>query len=212
MNNIAKVALGLTAVMVVAVIGLNLLPGTTGAGAAPPPPASPPRARPVAEWEAYMPPTGALVAGTYDAVSEVDLIPFSFTVADGWNSEGWYLTKSAWDRPAGRVRHVHPGRQPAGRSLRERTGVARGGTDRRGSCPRPACLPGIDASPTLDATLDGRAGRLVDTSSPRTSRALGAGSRSGDPVGGALWEPAVRRDRSDVECWDVDGSRFVVTA
>lgn len=219
MNNIAKVALALTAVTVLAVTGLNLLPGASGPGAAPSPTPSPsPAASPTpgptpSPREAYMPPTGALVAGTYDAVSEVDLIPFSFTVADGWNSEGWYLTKSdvGTDRPDAYVMFTPVGNLLADPCESAPASPAVGPTVEDLALAA-AALPGIDASPTLDATLDGRAGRLVEYVIPKDiTCASGRFTIWRDPVGGGLWENAPFGETVRMWILDVDGSRFVVT-
>lgn len=101
MNTIAKLAITLAAVVVVAIVGLNLLPeqGSVG-GIAPTPsptPSSTPTPTPAVTASPspvvqYLPPVGPLAAGTYPAISEFDLVPFSFTVPEGWASEGWYIS------------------------------------------------------------------------------------------------------------------------
>ena len=98
MNNLAKVAIGLAAVLVVAVVGWNLLPGTSGRRGphrrprrAPSPSAEPigrserPRARRSARWRP------APQARLRDRPWSRSPSPSRMAGA----AEGWFLTKSA---------------------------------------------------------------------------------------------------------------------
>jgi len=81
MNGYAKFAMAAAAVVVVAVIGYNLLPGYGGVGGVPtsPPPSAGPTPTPAPM------PSGSMAAGTY-LVNEARLTfyPYSFTVPAGW--------------------------------------------------------------------------------------------------------------------------------
>jgi hypothetical protein len=75
MSNVTRLGIAAAAVLVVAVLGFNFLPRTTGVGAQPTP--SPTLPPPL--------PGGSLAAGTY-TVSDprLTLVPFTFTVPGGW--------------------------------------------------------------------------------------------------------------------------------
>jgi hypothetical protein len=92
MNTYAKLAIGVAAVAVVAVVGINLLAprsdggvGGPAASAAPSPsPLPSPKPSPPPSPAADFPPEGPISAGTHRAVADGDL-PFSFTVpTSGW--------------------------------------------------------------------------------------------------------------------------------
>ena len=91
MNNFAKVLFATAAVVAVAVVGINLLPGSqTGAGG-PPPPASPSASPPSPSPTPAATPTdqvdGDLQPGTYTAQLPVDdTLAVTFTVPEGWGA------------------------------------------------------------------------------------------------------------------------------
>jgi hypothetical protein len=98
MNTYAKFAIAAAAVLVVAIVGFNLMPGsgTPSAGGVAPSPtpsatASPtaiPSATPTATSAAIFPPEGPIDAGTYMAVMEG--VPVSFEIpGPGWSTDGW---------------------------------------------------------------------------------------------------------------------------
>lgn len=102
MHIYAKLAIGAAVVLVAAVVGINLLPVSGGAGGPPaaapspstsspspsPSPSLPPLPTPTAPAE--LPPDGPLAAGTYPLVFEG--VPGSFTLASsGWRSNGGWL-------------------------------------------------------------------------------------------------------------------------
>jgi hypothetical protein len=91
MPTYAKLALGVAAVVVVAVVGINLLPGRGGGigGSTPTPSPSPgaspspsPGASPSPSPAAAFPPPGPLTPGRHEAV--LDGVPLSFQVRPGW--------------------------------------------------------------------------------------------------------------------------------
>lgn len=219
MNSLAKLAIALAAVVVVAVAGLNLLPGTSGFGAGPSPTPSPaptasPTPTPTPMPTPHMPPVGTLVAGTYEAVSDDQLIPFTFTVPNGWNSEGWYLTKSSvgTPRPETYVMFV-----PVDNLLADPCASAPAmpavGPTVDDLAVAAAALPGTDVAPTLDVTLGGQVGKVVEYVIPEDiTCAAGKFTIWRDPAGGTLWEEAPYGETVRMWILDVDGSRFVITA
>jgi hypothetical protein len=92
MNNIAKLAIGAAAVVVIAVAGISLLPGTGGVGGlgVSPSPTSTPSPSPIAiESPAatiIFPPAGPLAAGRHTLTEDGTV--FSIQVPDGWSSSG----------------------------------------------------------------------------------------------------------------------------
>ena len=93
MNNLAKLAIAAAAVVVVAVVGYNLLPGTGGAGGTPeaspslsPSPSLQPSPSPTPVAFAF-PPSGELAIGRHDLT--MDGVSFSLEVpTSGWISNG----------------------------------------------------------------------------------------------------------------------------
>lgn len=107
MNNIAKVLIAAAAVVVVAVVGINLLPARDGVGGVPavspsPSPSPSPAAAPSPSPAAAFPPVGPLAIGTHTAVR--DGVPLSFVVpSSGWTSEepGNAIAKGEIEQPDG---------------------------------------------------------------------------------------------------------------
>ena len=135
MNNLAKVAIAMAAVVVVAIAGLNLVPTRQASGGLGPSAHRRadglPQAKRIAE-PLGVHAAGTLAAGTYEAVSEFDLVPFSFTVPDGWNSEGGISrpARLRTRRPDPYVNFVPVG-QPLRRPLSGETGRSGHRTDGR---------------------------------------------------------------------------------
>jgi hypothetical protein len=220
MNNLAKLAIGLAAVLVVAIGGWNLLPSAPGAGglgpSAPPSPVPTVYPRPSGSPTApgYMPPIGELAAGTYEAVSEFDLVPFSFTVPDGWTSEGWYITTSepGTDRPDQYVSFVPVGNLYSDPCVGVLANPYVGATV-EDLAVAAATIPKTEASPTVDVTLGGRTGKLVEYVVPESYACdLGKFMIWRDPRDGDLWEEAPYGETIRMWIMDVDGARFVITA
>lgn len=215
MNNLAKLAIGLAAVLVVAIGGWNLLPSATGTGgvgpSATPSPAPSVYPRPSGSPTApeYFPPIGELAAGTYEAVSEADLVPFSFTVPDGWNSEGWYITTSsiATPRPDTYINFLPVRNLYADPCLARLASPAIGPTV-DDLAEAAAAIPETEAAPTVDVTLDGRATKLVEFVIPE-SYACDVGKFL---VTEDYYEEAPYGETVRMWILDVDGSRFVITA
>ena len=89
MNTLAKTAIAAAAVLVVAILGYNLLPGNQVGGQPTPTPIVTPTPSPSAPPDIEV---GSLSAGTY-LYSEFTLIPFTVTVPNGWamNLDGFIL-------------------------------------------------------------------------------------------------------------------------
>ncbi len=220
MNNIAKVAIALAAVVVVAVAGLNLLPGQGGSGSIGPsasPLASPlastsPGPSPSPSGLAYLPPDGPLEAGTYDVVYGSGLLPFSFTVPAGWSSSGWFLTNDAdinlrlTFSPVGNL-YDDPcqgtlASPPIGPSVDDLTAGL-------------VALPGTTASTTQDVVLDGRDATLVEyTIREDLTCAMDRFYllREPGPGFGDFWTFPPYGDIVRTWIVDVDGERFVMMA
>jgi hypothetical protein len=93
MNNIAKVAIAAAAVVVAAVIGINLLPASVGVGSGPmlstsssTSPSSTPSLAPSATAGIVFPSAGPLEAGRHTLTEDGTV--FSIQVPDGWSSSG----------------------------------------------------------------------------------------------------------------------------
>jgi hypothetical protein len=86
MNSLAKVATAIAAVVVAAVVGINLLPGGGPGGEATPSPSNSPAPSAAASASIGFPPAGALTAGRH-SLTEDDTV-FSMQVPDGWHSSG----------------------------------------------------------------------------------------------------------------------------
>jgi hypothetical protein len=106
MNTYAKLAIAAAAVVVVAVVGINLMPANSGVVGGPGPTASPtpsptpsPSPSPTATPVALIPPPGPLAAGTHTAVLEG--IPLSFSVpGSGWTAfDGGFIGKGEGGQP-----------------------------------------------------------------------------------------------------------------
>jgi hypothetical protein len=107
MNSLAKFAIAAAAVVVVAVVGINLLPARDGVGGVPavspsPSPSPSPAATPSPTPAAAFPPVGPLAIGTHTAV--IEGVPLSFSVpASGWTSDGNALIKGEIEQPESSV-------------------------------------------------------------------------------------------------------------
>lgn len=89
MNTFAKFAIAAVAVVGIALVGINLLPGTSGVGGGPAGSPSPtPQPSPSTTPAAALPPPGPLSIGTYTIV--VEGVQVSFTVpAPGWANDSF---------------------------------------------------------------------------------------------------------------------------
>lgn len=102
MNSFAKLAIAAAAVVVVALVGYNLLPGRGGVGVSPPSPSISASPSPSASISAPAAQSGQLQPGTYTARVPGSNVTAQFTVPAGWNwVDGWILTKSTTDAPDG---------------------------------------------------------------------------------------------------------------
>ena len=94
MNNFARFAIAAAAVVVIAIVGINLLPRSGGVGApgATPTPSPSPTASPIA-----LPSVGSLQPGTYsiDDRNVTQATHFIFTAPAGWTTAQGFVTKNA---------------------------------------------------------------------------------------------------------------------
>jgi hypothetical protein len=222
MNTFAKLAIGLAAVMVVAIVALNLPAGSGPGGAASPSPTvtpSPtgdatPSPSPTPAAIGSFPPVGPLAAGTYEATSDFDLVPFSFTVPDGWQSRGWFLTNASASDGRFPV-HVHfvpvtdlyadpclgtlvsPTVGPSVEDLAAAVAVQAGAED----------------VTTADVTVDGRPAKFVQYTIPADySCVVDKFLIWSDGESGDLYEEPPFGETVRMWILDVDGKRFVITA
>lgn len=104
MSNITRIAIAIAAVVVVAVIAYNLLPGTSGVGGSPSPSptvAPTPAPTPIpSPTEAAFPPAGPLAAGTHTAILEGIRVSFSVP-GPGWEAspDGGFILKGDGEQP-----------------------------------------------------------------------------------------------------------------
>ncbi len=227
MNNVAKLAIALAAVVVVAIVGLNLLPGQGSIGgiaptpsptpsATPPPaPAATASASPVVQ---YLPPVGSLAAGTYPAISEFDLVQFSFTVPEGWKSEGWFLSNDLTGNQYGlRLTFVPVGNLYAD-PCREMLMAPAVGPSVDDLATALTTLPGTTPRPIQDIVIDGRDAKLVEYTIDEGHLCLNSRfilwSSPADGVYGSRAFHTGPGLGSTVRTWilDVGGDRFVMTA
>ena len=178
MNNLAKLAIGLAAVMVVAIVGLNLLPRTWGSAA------SDRRSSPVARADWIYPrpsgsPTsrrvtcrpGELAAGTYEAVSRASTRCRSRSPSrTAGTARAWSSSRPAHlGRPPRHVRELPAGRTTSTPTLALGARPTRPSDRRWTTCAEAAAaIPETESSPTVDVTLDGRAAKLVEFVIPET--------------------------------------------
>jgi hypothetical protein len=219
MNNLAKVAIALAAVVVVAIAGLNLMPGSSGPGTtAPSPtasqtPSATPSPTPTPSVAVdHLPPDGPLAPGTYQAVSEFDGVRFSFTVPVGWRSGVSFITNDLPDPTGLRLMFVPISNlysdpclgtvasPPVGPSVDDLVAGL-------------MALPGTTGVTTQDVQVDGRDARLVEyTIGAEYTCAVDKFLLFRDEGGGDFytWPPY----GDVVRTWivDVDGVRFVMTA
>ena len=225
MNNIAKAAIGAAAVLAIAIGGLRLLPngGQVGSVTSSPTP-SPTASSTSAPSAAASPipstsdfdlaPMGPLNPGRYQAVSEVDKVPFSFTLPAGWKSEGWYLTnRTTEEAHTGLIVSFLPVanvyEEPCASKMADPP-VGPSVTDLAAAL---VALPGTTASSIRDVVLDGHAAKLVEyTINPDVVCTTGQFYLWHDKAGGDMWEVAPFGDTVQEWILDVDGNRFVITA
>lgn len=95
MNTYAKLAAAAAAVLVVAVVGYQLLPGISGPGTATPAPST--TATPEPTLAPQLPAEGPIDAGTYRMGSGPT---FMVTIPPGWVSDGGMSLRKNWDQPS----------------------------------------------------------------------------------------------------------------
>jgi len=214
MNNLAKVLVATVAVVAVALVGINALPGSqTGAGgptptAAPPTStAAPPTPHPtIRDWAG----PGRIPAGRWAV--EVGSVRVAFDIPGGWEENAvpnvfWQLDSAA------RVGfHIVEDivADPCDVAIRRDSPV---GPTVDGMAMALVGLPHVQASGPTDASLGGYPGKLVEFDIPASSAPCGAGA----PV---LWlvpavddyTPLELNARTRVWMLDVAGARLVVFA
>jgi len=163
----------------------------------------------------YLPPVGPLAAGTYPAISEFDLVPFSFTVPEGWSSKGWFITNDEQNEDTHhdvRLTFVPIGNLYTDPCLGRLATPAIGPTvdDLVAGL---MAQPGATGATTTDVEVGGRPAKLVEyTIGTDYTCAVDKFLIFRDPSDGDLWTVPPYGDVVRIWIVDVDGARFVVTA
>ncbi|TAK01465.1 MAG: hypothetical protein EPO36_05395 [Chloroflexota bacterium] len=229
MNNFARLAIAAAAVVVVAIVGYNLLPGGSGPGgpaatATPSPTLAlspPPEPTPATTFPALFsthPGGGAPLAPGDWIITAVEPLSITLTIPEGWYKGliEWAVFPFPEDAPSVAIMavanlYVDPC-DPTKGLLEEAPGP---GVDDLVAAM--SAVPGIDASAATDVTLGGFAGKSLELSRPATAEACSGGSEP------SLW-PVVGEANPDLvgapapapgqtlRYWiiDVDGTRLVV--
>lgn len=237
MNSALKFAIAATAVVVVAIVGINLLPGNDGVGVPGPSQTAPPTPSPIPSPSPSPAtiPDGPLPAGSYtyqpfagpgglcagqtgciEAGTEDDSIRVTFTVPDGW---------AGFDRAL--VPTVESYSPPGGAAFL----ITRGGWLYSQLCEGPgpdiptgttvdefvAALvdhPDLDVTSPVDVTLGGYSGQYLELRAPANTTTDELGP---DPSGCNyyfVWEPGIYAQGPNAlwRIWvlDVEGFRMVV--
>jgi hypothetical protein len=237
MNSVLKFAIAATAVVVVAIVGINLLPGNDGVGVPGPSQTAPPTPSPTLSPSPSPAtiPDGPLPAGSYtfqpfagpgglcagqtgciEAGTEDDSIRVTFTVPDGW---------AGFDRAL--VPTVESYSPPGGAALM----IMRGGWLYSQLCGGPGPdiptgttvdefvtalvdHPDLDVTSPVDANLGGYSGQYLELRAPANTTTDELGP---DPSGCNyyfVWEPGIYAQGPNAlwRIWvlDVDGIRVVV--
>ena len=164
MNNTLKIALSAAAVVVVAVVGFNLLPRSSGAGGVA---TSPSAAAPSAAAPSIAPALGRMDPGRYRIADKGRTpVPFTFTVPAGWTGRADGVVFKNADQPdelgfsASVVTHVYADACNSEGSLTKIgttvDDLVRALVDQADS----------EASTPVDATLGGRPAKRIDVSIP----------------------------------------------
>jgi hypothetical protein len=240
MNVYVKFAIAAATVVVVALIGINLLPRSGGVGgpvATPSPPASPaPSLSPSPAASPAVFPDGPLAAGSYTTQpfvpggyglcvdqpvctepSDDDHIRVTVTVPDGWAGAGGTI-----------MRAVENNSPPGGAGLM----FSRGGQLYSKACngtPPPdvptgttvaefvAALvdhPDLDVTDPVDVTLAGYSGTYLELRAPANTATDSDNPKAGECAGYFVWEPGIYAQGPN-HLWhiwvlDVNGTRVVV--
>jgi len=239
MNNIAKFAIAAAAVVVVAFVGINLLPGRGGVGVSVPSPTPSPTPSPIPSLSPSPSPAsfpeGPLPAGSYaiqpfvgpgglcagqsgcvEAGAEDDSVRMTLTVPDGWAGLDGAITRA--------VESYSP---PGGAALL----FGRGGWLYSKLCGGPGPdiptgttvdefvtalvdHPDLDLTSPVDVTLGGYSGKYLELRAPANTTTDELGP---DPSGCNyyfVWEPGIYAQGPNAlwRIWvlDVDGVRVVV--
>jgi hypothetical protein len=227
-NAYAKLAVAAAAVLIVAVVGYNLFPGSSTGVGGPAPTASPsviPSSSPAASQGVMPLPDSILDAGTY-TLDHIDGMTITVTVPDGWRgvpgfglagpndydaplglsivflqSTGAYDDPCHWDK-AGTGNPIQPGEQVVGPTVDDLVADIRANTAYTSTTP-------------TDVTIDGHPGKQVDLQLPSTLSFASCDQETGSTTG--IYQPLIGGIYAlgPGNIWhtrivDVDGSRVVV--
>jgi hypothetical protein len=232
MNPMAKAGVAIAAVVLIALVGYNLLPGrSTGVGG-PAPTASPtvtPSAAPSAASTAAQPlPDGMLTAGTY-VINQIDGVTMTATVPDGWRgipgfgvtgpndsdaprgmavifmqASGAFDDPCHWDKAGTLQPDQQPGEKVVGPTVDDLVNDIRANTSYTSTAP-------------VDITIDGHPGKQVDLQLPSDLNFASCDKEAGDTTGQYyfLTPPAPVYAQGPGNRWhlrivDVDGTRLIV--
>ncbi len=233
MNPMAKAGVAIAAVVLIAVVGYNLLPGnSTGVGVpgtSPSPTASPtPTAVPSAS-EAVQPlPDSVLKAGRY-SISNIDGMTITATVPDGWRgipgfgitgpndsdaplgaaiifmqASGAFDDPCHWDKAGTGSPGNQPGEKVVGPTVGDLVADIRANTSYTSTVP-------------TDIVMDGHSGKQVDLQLPSDLSFASCDKEAGDSAGTyyPLTPPAPVYAQGPGNRWhlrivDVDGTRLIV--
>lgn len=217
MNNMIRLGLAAAAVVIIAVIAINLLPGTPAPGSGPTPTPEPAAVEPTATFL----PLGdreLLAAGRYRVLGAgIGPIEVSVEVPAGWSSSANWVVIG----PLGND-------EPDGMAIRFYTipNLAANPLSRADGNLDPPVGPAVDdlvqaivthpgwtASESTDITIDGHAGQLVSITIPLDAELPADGTfyLSTDPSGGGIWGWAPGQT-FDWYIVDVDGQRLIIDA
>ncbi len=240
MNNVWKLAIAAAAVVVVAIVGINLLPGRGGVGVpvASPTPSPTPSSTPSPSPSPATIPEGPLAAGTYtsqpfagpgglcmgqagctEAGAEDDSIRVTFRVPDGWTGFGGTVHPSVegYLAPAGAGLLFHRG----GWLYSQLCGGPAGpdiptGTTVDQFVTALVDHPDLDVTSPVPVTLGGHSGKYLELRAPANTTTDELGP---DPSGCNyyfVWEPGIYAQGPNAlwRIWvlDVNGVRVVVRA
>lgn len=242
MNNVWKLAIAGAAVVVVAIVGINLLPGRGGVGVpAPSPTASPtptPIPSPLPSPSPASFPEGPLAAGSYstqpfvgagslcqgqagctEASAEDDAIRITFTVPEGWAGIGGtiFRTVEANSPPGGAGLLFSRGpwlfSKPCG--LQPAPDVPTG-TTVDDFVTALVDHPELDVTSPMDVTLAGYSGKYLELQAPANIATNQDSPAPGECSYYFVWDPGIYAQGPN-HLWhiwvlDVDGIRVVIRA
>lgn len=214
MNNALRVGLAAAAVVIIAVIAINLLPGTPAPGSGPTPTPEPAAVEPTATGLPELGDGSIRDAGRYRVLNAgIRPTVVSVEVPAGWSSSGnWVVIGPRGnDAPDGMAIRFYTLPNLAANPLSHAEGNLDPpvGPTVDDLVQAIVTHPGWTATEPTDITIDGRAGQLVTIMIPLD--ADGNFYFYADPAGGGIWGFAPGQT-FDWYIVDVDGQRLIIDA